>query len=91
MTTDQSRPAMSDAEKVKAVEALSKQLLSCALQATNAGVALDALVTAYINCASHLGTLDQVPAAASAMSEASVRILNVQRQLGQGRMGTAIH
>ncbi len=91
MTTDQSRPAMSDAEKVKAVEALSKQLLSCALQATNAGVALDALVTAYINCASHLGLLDQVPVAAAAMSEASIHILNVQRQLGQGRMGTAIH
>ncbi len=91
MTTDQSRPAMSDAEKVAAVEALSKELLSCALQATNSGVALDALVTAYINCASYLGLLEQVPVAAAAMSEASVHILNVQRQLGQGRMGTAIH
>lgn len=94
MSTDQSeaQPAMSKADHCAAVEALSKQLFTTALQqASSSGVALDSLLTAYINCAAHLGALDKVPAVAAAMSDAAVQLRNVQRQLSQGRAGTGLH
>ncbi|MBF9265237.1 hypothetical protein [Paracidovorax cattleyae] len=94
MSTDQSQalPAMTEADHCAAVETLSKQLFASALQqASSTSVALNSLVTAYINCAAHLGVLDRVPAMAAAMSDAAVQLRIVEQQLRQGRAGTNLH
>ncbi len=94
MSTDQSQaqPAMTRVDHCAAVEVLSKHLVASALQqASSPCVALDSLVTAYINCAAHLGVLDRVPAMAAAMSHAAAQLGNVQQQLHQERASTNLH
>ncbi len=79
-----------DQEEVNAVSTLAADAIS-AVQSAPPDVALNALLTAYLNLASAAGVLDQVPGAGVALGQAARRMLALQSQLNTAPPGAPIH
>lgn len=67
-------------KEIDEVHTLSAAVVAAVQSSTSPPVALNALLTAYINVALVAGMLDQVPGACAHLAEVSVQVLALQRQ-----------